>query len=90
VERNIQSTGAAPFKIKNSTGNEVKRGQPRDQLVKITDHFNIDVDNPIVVMTQAGSQRLMDSARHVTKRILHTRLLSLMASCDSLNPHFLS
>ena len=59
VERVINATGGASLKIKNQFGNDV--GSTRDQLIRITDHFNIDVDNPIVVMSQDASRQFLHS-----------------------------
>jgi chromosome segregation ATPase len=65
VERTINASGAAPFKIKNQWGKDV--GHSREQLVRITDHFNIDVDNPIVVMSQDASRQFLHSGKDTDK-----------------------
>ena len=65
VERNISAAGAAPFKIKNQWGKEV--GNSRDLLTRITDHFNIDVENPIVVMSQDSSRQFLHSGKDTDK-----------------------
>ena len=65
VERVINSSGAAPFKIKNQFGKEM--GSSRDALTRVTDHFNIDVDNPIVVMSQDSSRQFLHSGKDSDK-----------------------
>jgi len=65
VERMINAAGAAPFKIRNHAGKDV--GHSREQLMQITDHFNIDVDNPIVVMSQDASRQFLHSGKDTDK-----------------------
>ena len=65
VERVINSTGAAPFKVRNQWGKDM--GSSRDALTRITDHFNIDVDNPIVVMSQDSSRQFLHSGKDSDK-----------------------
>ena len=65
VERTINATGAAPFKIRNQWGKEM--GSSRDALTRVTDHFNIDVDNPIVVMSQDSSRQFLHSGKDSDK-----------------------
>lgn len=65
VERTINASGAAPFRIKNQWGKDV--GHSRDHLLRITDHFNIDVDNPIVVMSQDASRQFLHSGKDSDK-----------------------
>ena len=49
VERHITQNSSS-YKIKGKDGKDV--GSSRDKLIRITDHFNIDVNNPVVVMSQ--------------------------------------
>lgn len=65
VDRTINITGGAPFKIRNQWGKEV--GSSRDALLRITDHFNIDVENPIVVMSQDASRQFLHSGKDSDK-----------------------
>ena len=65
VERTINAAGAAPFKIRNQWGKEM--GSSRDALTRVTDHFNIDVDNPIVVMSQDSSRQFLHSGKDSDK-----------------------
>ena len=42
-------------------------GSSRDALTRVTDHFNIDVDNPIVVMSQDSSRQFLHSGKDSDK-----------------------
>mmetsp|Transcript_38319 Transcript_38319/g.95079 ORF Transcript_38319/g.95079 Transcript_38319/m.95079 type:complete len:1065 (-) Transcript_38319:299-3493(-) len=65
VERTISASGSAPFKIKSQWGKDV--GHSKEHLVRITDHFNIDVDNPIVVMSQDKTREFLHSGKDTDK-----------------------
>ena len=57
IEKVLAKVGANSLKIKNAQGETI--GTKSDELARITDHFAIDVDNPIVVMTQDHLTRLL-------------------------------
>jgi chromosome segregation ATPase len=65
VERTITAAGASTFKIRNFAGKDV--GHSKEQLTQLTDHFNIDVDNPIVVMSQDASRQFLHSGKDADK-----------------------
>ena len=51
IERKIG--GVNSFEIKNSQAQKVKiTGSARDEVTRIVDQFNIQVENPIMIMTQ--------------------------------------
>lgn len=54
VIREISSAGSSTYKLKNENGDTVSSS--RNDLQKMVVHFNIQVDNPVCVLTQ-------DSAR---------------------------
>ena len=64
VERNISLT-SSNYKIANQWGKEI--GNSLSYLHRMTDHFNIDVDNPIVVMTQDSSRQFLHSGKDTDK-----------------------
>ena len=64
VERNISLT-SSNYKICNQWGKEI--GNSLSYLHRMTDHFNIDVDNPIVVMTQDSSRQFLHSGKDTDK-----------------------
>jgi chromosome segregation ATPase len=57
VEKVLNATGANSLKIKSESGETV--GERRDELNKLADHFCIDVDNPITVMTQDMAKKFL-------------------------------
>jgi DNA repair ATPase RecN len=65
VERTISASGSGSFKIRNKAGKEI--GSSREMLLRMMDHFNIDVDNPIVVMTQDSSRQFLHSGKDTDK-----------------------
>jgi hypothetical protein len=59
-------TGASTLKLKSANGREV--GSKRLDLQRLLDHFNIDVDNPINVMTQDASRKFLHSGTNKARR----------------------
>ena len=59
IEKVLAKVGANSLKIKNAQGETI--GTKSDELARITDHFAIDVDNPIVVMTQDMAKQFLNS-----------------------------
>ncbi|KAL8539574.1 hypothetical protein ACS0TY_001254 [Phlomoides rotata] len=58
VERRI-SESTSSITLKNSQGKRI--GTRREDLREIVEHFNIDVDNPCVIMTQDKSREFLHS-----------------------------
>ncbi|GAQ90174.1 DNA repair protein RAD18 [Klebsormidium nitens] len=50
IERQVTAAGSSGFKLKSSAGKIVYT--KRDELDKMVDHFNINVENPCTVMSQ--------------------------------------
>jgi chromosome segregation ATPase len=65
VEKTLNNAGANSLKIKNERGETV--GTKVDELHKLTDHFCIDVDNPITVMTQDMAKKFLHSGDDTKK-----------------------
>lgn len=65
VEKTLNNVGANSLKIKNERGETV--GTKVDELHKLTDHFCIDVDNPITVMTQDMAKKFLHSGDDTKK-----------------------
>eukprot|EP00117_Sycon_ciliatum_P012997 scpid28026/ scgid13842/ Structural maintenance of chromosomes protein 6 len=59
VERRIGMDGTGGYKIKGS--NEKAISNTKDDLIRILDHFNIQVDNPVCVLQQDMSRSFMHS-----------------------------
>ncbi|BGP23866.1 DNA repair protein rad18 [Rhodotorula toruloides] len=60
VERVLNKTGSGSYKIKNAEGKVVD--QKKATLDAILDNFNIQVDNPMTVLTQDQSRQFLASA----------------------------
>ncbi|GAA6061381.1 hypothetical protein JCM10212_000641 [Sporobolomyces blumeae] len=60
IERTMNKTGGGGYKVKNADGKTVDT--KKATLDKILDHFNIQVDNPMTVLTQDQSRQFLASA----------------------------
>ncbi|XP_066916524.1 structural maintenance of chromosomes protein 6-like [Clytia hemisphaerica] len=60
VERKISSEGTGSYKIKNKEGKVVST--KKDELVNILDHFNIQIDNPVSILTQNTSRSFLNTS----------------------------
>ncbi|KAF9156913.1 Structural maintenance of chromosomes protein 6 [Linnemannia schmuckeri] len=65
VERRISLDGGSSYKIKNAKGKTVST--KRDDLVAILDHMNIQVDNPINVLSQDSARQFLQSSTPADK-----------------------
>lgn len=59
VELRISSEGIRTYKLKSHTGHLVS--SKKEELVYILDHFNIQVDNPVSILTQEMSKHFLHS-----------------------------
>ncbi|XP_066540953.1 structural maintenance of chromosomes protein 6-like [Hoplias malabaricus] len=59
IDLRISSEGLRTYKLKSSTGQLVS--SKKEELVAILDHFNIQVDNPVSVLTQEMSKHFLHS-----------------------------
>ena len=59
VEKTLNAMSANSLKLKNERGETV--GTKMEELFKLTDHFCLDVDNPITVMTQDMAKKFLHS-----------------------------
>ena len=81
IERNI-SQSTSSIKIKGRDGKDV--GGSRDKLDRITDHFNIDVNNPVVVMSQDSSREFLHSGKPGDKYDFFTKATLLKEITNKL------
>ncbi|KAF9134960.1 Structural maintenance of chromosomes protein 6 [Mortierella sp. 14UC] len=65
IERRISLDGASSYKIKNAKGKTIST--KRDDLVAICDHMNIQVDNPINVLSQDTARQFLQSSTPADK-----------------------
>ncbi|XP_074051161.1 structural maintenance of chromosomes protein 6 [Macrotis lagotis] len=59
VQQHISVEGNRSYKLKGQTGNLVSA--KKEELTAILDHFNIQVDNPVSVLTQEMSKQFLQS-----------------------------
>lgn len=57
VVRQISQSGSSSYKLKNANGNVISTS--RADLLKLILYMNIQVDNPICVMTQDASRSFL-------------------------------
>ncbi|KAF9362198.1 Structural maintenance of chromosomes protein 6 [Mortierella sp. NVP85] len=60
IERRISKEGASGYKIKSSQGKTI--ATKRDELSNICDHMNIQVDNPMNVLSQDTARQFLQSS----------------------------
>ncbi|XP_023384272.1 structural maintenance of chromosomes protein 6 [Pteropus vampyrus] len=59
VQQHISMDGSRSYKLKSATGTVVSTR--KEELIAILDHFNIQVDNPVSVLTQEMSKQFLQS-----------------------------
>lgn len=57
IERTIHSSGASGYTFKSSSGNIIER--KREALVNILDHFVMDIDSPLTILTQDNAKTFL-------------------------------
>ncbi|KAF8527504.1 P-loop containing nucleoside triphosphate hydrolase protein [Hysterangium stoloniferum] len=61
VTRRFSKEGSSSYKIKNADGKTIST--KRDELSAICDHMNIQVDNPMNVLTQDSARQFLSASR---------------------------
>ncbi|ELW71999.1 Structural maintenance of chromosomes protein 6 [Tupaia chinensis] len=59
VQQHISMDGSRSYKLKSQAGSVVST--KKEELIAILDHFNIQVDNPVSVLTQEMSKQFLQS-----------------------------
>ncbi|KAF3826368.1 hypothetical protein GH733_008893 [Mirounga leonina] len=59
VQQHLSMDGSRSYKLKSETGTVVSTR--KEELIAILDHFNIQVDNPVSVLTQEMSKQFLQS-----------------------------
>ncbi|KAK1171782.1 structural maintenance of chromosomes protein 6 isoform X1 [Acipenser oxyrinchus oxyrinchus] len=59
VDQRISSDGVRSYKLKSKIGHVVS--MKKEELISILDHFNIQVDNPVSILTQEMSKHFLQS-----------------------------
>ncbi|XP_043117640.1 structural maintenance of chromosomes protein 6-like [Puntigrus tetrazona] len=59
IDLRISSEGIRTYKLRSKTGQLVS--SKKEELISILDHFNIQVDNPVSILTQEMSKHFLHS-----------------------------
>lgn len=62
IQRTIKAEGASTWKVLNGYGKAIDGGKPRAVISEICDLFNIQVDNPLTVLTQDQSRAFLSNS----------------------------
>ncbi|XP_043997776.1 structural maintenance of chromosomes protein 6 [Gambusia affinis] len=65
VEQHISSDGSRGYKLKSKSGQLVSN--KKEELVAILDHFNIQLDNPVSILSQEMSKQFLHSKNESDK-----------------------
>ncbi|XP_037550761.1 structural maintenance of chromosomes protein 6 [Nematolebias whitei] len=65
VEQRISSDGSRSYKLKNKSGQIVSN--KKEELTAILDHFNIQLDNPVSILSQEMSKQFLHSKNESDK-----------------------
>ncbi|KZV95368.1 P-loop containing nucleoside triphosphate hydrolase protein [Exidia glandulosa HHB12029] len=79
VTRTILAQGASTYKLQDSNGKVVSR--KRADMTAMCDHLNIQVDNPLTVLTQDAARQFLSSShpRHKYEFFMKATLLTQLA-----------
>ncbi|NWV12805.1 SMC6 protein, partial [Ptilonorhynchus violaceus] len=59
VNQHINQDGSRSYKLKSKSGNIIS--SKKEELIGILDHFNIQVDNPVSILTQEMSKQFLQT-----------------------------
>lgn len=59
VHRRLSADGSSTYKVKASDGTIVST--KREELVSVLDHFNVQIDNPVMILNQETSRNFLQS-----------------------------
>ncbi|XP_064486253.1 structural maintenance of chromosomes protein 6-like [Ornithodoros turicata] len=59
VQRRVNHAGASNYKIKAADGTLVS--SKREELTSVLDHFNVQIDNPVMILNQETSRSFLQS-----------------------------
>ncbi|XP_069829239.1 structural maintenance of chromosomes protein 6 [Dendropsophus ebraccatus] len=65
IQQRLTTDGGRSYKLKSSSGSLVS--SKKEELTAILDHFNIQVDNPVSVLTQEMSKQFLQSKNEADK-----------------------
>jgi chromosome segregation ATPase len=82
VERSILSSGSSKFRFRNSSNKVVS--EDRSELVPLSDRFNIQVNNPVIIMMQESSRDFLGTSTAHKKYELFERATQISTIKDQL------
>ncbi|MEQ2313823.1 hypothetical protein AMECASPLE_005848 [Ameca splendens] len=65
VEQRISGDGSRSYKLKNKSGQLVSN--KKEELISVLDHFNIQLDNPVSILSQEMSKQFLHSKNETDK-----------------------
>ncbi|XP_038155510.1 structural maintenance of chromosomes protein 6 [Cyprinodon tularosa] len=65
IEQRISSDGSRTYKLKNKSGQLVSN--KKEELIAVLDHFNIQLDNPVSILSQEMSKQFLHSKNESDK-----------------------
>ena len=74
IERKITKDGPAPYKIKSERGKTIST--KREELIAICDHFQLEVDNPMAILTQDTARMFLADSTSKDKYKVRLILIS--------------
>ncbi|KAI7855345.1 P-loop containing nucleoside triphosphate hydrolase protein, partial [Circinella umbellata] len=77
IDRKILKDGSGQYKIKSSSGKTISL--KREELTTICDHMSIQVDNPLIVLSQDNAREFLNSSSPKDKYKLFMRGTQLTA-----------
>jgi uncharacterized protein YxjI len=73
VERRISDDGSGQYNLKSHDGRTV--ASTKDELLRILDFFNIQVDNPVSFLNQDTSRNFLHSSKSKDKYEVHSNAI---------------
>ena len=70
MERSIKPNGTSTYKIKDHEGKVVK-GEAKKTVTEIADKFNIQVENPVMIMTQERQKSFITAKENELFEFFH-------------------
>ena len=75
IERSFTVDGTSNYKLKSATGGKVS--DKKEELSNITDHYGLQVDNPMTILTQDNAKSFLGSSTNAEKYKLFNRGVQL-------------
>ncbi|KAI9263239.1 hypothetical protein BDA99DRAFT_438256, partial [Phascolomyces articulosus] len=83
IDRKILKDGTGSYKIKNKSGMVISN--KREELIAICDHLSIQVDNPLIILSQDNAREFLNSSSPKDKYKLFMRGTQLAHLAEDYN-----